>query len=91
MLEYSNERVDYLNAEFGLEFQPLTNIVKALSKLPVDEVEFELLRVRLESIPAEFSVTIRGHTLHPAQKESTVDLLAAFFEIGVLNFSANEK
>ena len=91
MQEYSNERVDYLNAEFGLEFQPLTNMVKSLSKLPVDEVEFELLRTRLESIPAEFSVTVRGRTLHPGRKESTVDLLAAFFEIGILNARIVDK
>ena len=83
-IAYSRDRITFLVAEFGADFSPIREIVESLRKM-TDELSFNDLYQHLSTLPSSFTVTIRGKILRPGEKTSALKILAALYEMGVIN------
>ena len=90
ILTHSGRCIKYVNAEFGHDIKPLDVLIEYLQDID-DEMDFETLRNFLENLPTRTSITIRGATLSPNNKDDLIRLLGVFYETGVLNARIVDK
>lgn len=81
---YSDERVDDVVAEYSLDLPSIRELIDHFHSADF-EMDFEQLRDNLQSAFGVTSMILRGKTLHQANNEHIMLLLALLYEVGFIN------
>jgi len=81
---YSKERVDDVVNEFSLDCKNIRDLINSFVDIDF-EIDFEVLRAHLHTIPSRSSTLIRGEIVRPENNEGAVKILSLLHECGFIN------